>query len=78
MPAQCRSRHLTMVQNDVVRHQNPRVAEQCDVNIHSLTHRKSRGSKAVCTQAMAESRSQSPYAEGGLSCSNRKFTPADT
>ncbi|GFT17090.1 uncharacterized protein TNCV_4738221 [Trichonephila clavipes] len=31
----CRPRHLTMVQNYVVR--RPRVTEQCDVNIHSLT-----------------------------------------
>ncbi|GFW75620.1 hypothetical protein TNCV_4428031 [Trichonephila clavipes] len=29
--------HLTMVQNDEVRRQSPRVAEQCDVNIRSLT-----------------------------------------
>ncbi|GFY27520.1 uncharacterized protein TNCV_2071401 [Trichonephila clavipes] len=32
----CRPRHLTMVQNYVVRRQNPRVAEQCDVNIQSI------------------------------------------
>ncbi|GFW57140.1 hypothetical protein TNCV_540571 [Trichonephila clavipes] len=30
----CRLRHLTMVQNDVVK--SSRVALQCDVNIHSL------------------------------------------
>ncbi|GFV50350.1 uncharacterized protein TNCV_1068621 [Trichonephila clavipes] len=30
--------HLTMVQNCVVRCKSPRVAEQCDVNIQSLTH----------------------------------------
>ncbi|GFT66742.1 uncharacterized protein TNCV_1395051 [Trichonephila clavipes] len=35
----CRPRHLTMVQNYVVRRQSPRAAEQCDVNLHhSLTH----------------------------------------
>ncbi|GFX08668.1 uncharacterized protein TNCV_61951 [Trichonephila clavipes] len=34
----CRPRHLTMVQNYVVRvAKRPRVAEQCDVNLHSLT-----------------------------------------
>ncbi|GFT63290.1 hypothetical protein TNCV_1565981 [Trichonephila clavipes] len=33
----CRSRHLTMVQNYVGPSQSPRVAEQCDVNIHSPT-----------------------------------------
>ncbi|GFW50101.1 hypothetical protein TNCV_3641931 [Trichonephila clavipes] len=33
----CRPRHLTMVQNYVVRRQSPRAAEQCDVNLHSLT-----------------------------------------
>ncbi|GFT91413.1 uncharacterized protein TNCV_4285691 [Trichonephila clavipes] len=33
----CRPRHLTMVQNYVVRRQkSPRVAEQCDVNIQSI------------------------------------------
>ncbi|GFS98508.1 hypothetical protein TNCV_3478891 [Trichonephila clavipes] len=32
----CRPRHLTLVQNFEVRRQNPRAAEQCDVNIHSL------------------------------------------
>ncbi|GFW30954.1 hypothetical protein TNCV_2940541 [Trichonephila clavipes] len=31
-----RPRHLTMVQNYVVRRQEPRVAEQCDVNIQSI------------------------------------------
>ncbi|GFU81978.1 hypothetical protein TNCV_516591 [Trichonephila clavipes] len=30
----CHPRHLTMVQNDVAK--GPHVAEQCDVNIHSL------------------------------------------
>ncbi|GFV75602.1 uncharacterized protein TNCV_2240511 [Trichonephila clavipes] len=34
--ARGRPRHLTMVQNYVVRHQSPRVAEQCDVNIQSI------------------------------------------
>ncbi|GFW92130.1 uncharacterized protein TNCV_3540161 [Trichonephila clavipes] len=32
----CRPRHLTMVQNYVVRRKSPRVAEQCDVNIQSI------------------------------------------
>ncbi|GFX09925.1 uncharacterized protein TNCV_3566031 [Trichonephila clavipes] len=33
----CRPRHLTMVQNIVVRrHKSPGVAEQCDVNIQSI------------------------------------------
>ncbi|GFS80594.1 uncharacterized protein TNCV_3870191 [Trichonephila clavipes] len=33
----CRPRHLTLVQNYVVRRQSPRAPEQCDVNLHSLT-----------------------------------------
>ncbi|GFX23484.1 hypothetical protein TNCV_3769601 [Trichonephila clavipes] len=36
----CRPRHLTMVQNYEVRRQkSPRVAEYCDVTIHTLTSR---------------------------------------
>ncbi|GFV34000.1 transposable element Tc1 transposase [Trichonephila clavipes] len=31
----CRPRHLTMVQNYVVRRQSPRVDEQCDANTHT-------------------------------------------
>ncbi|GFU68264.1 uncharacterized protein TNCV_1717051 [Trichonephila clavipes] len=33
----CRPRHLTMVQNYVIRRQKSSLAKQCDVNIHSLT-----------------------------------------
>ncbi|GFX70109.1 hypothetical protein TNCV_4615471 [Trichonephila clavipes] len=34
----CHPCHLNMVQNYMVRRpQSPRIAEQCDVNIHSLT-----------------------------------------
>ncbi|GFV15391.1 uncharacterized protein TNCV_4834181 [Trichonephila clavipes] len=36
-----RPRHLTMVQNYEVVSKSPRVAEQCDVNIHSLDHESS-------------------------------------
>ncbi|GFY20864.1 uncharacterized protein TNCV_1120981 [Trichonephila clavipes] len=35
----CRPRHLIMVQNVVAK--SPRVAEQCDVNIHSLPRDRS-------------------------------------
>ncbi|GFT52541.1 hypothetical protein TNCV_14981 [Trichonephila clavipes] len=34
----CRPRHLTMVQNYVVRRQSPRVAEQCDLDRHLGIH----------------------------------------
>ncbi|GFU31737.1 hypothetical protein TNCV_1176141 [Trichonephila clavipes] len=44
----CRPRHLTMVQNYVVRRQNPRVAEQCNVNIQSIEYRK-RQNISKCT-----------------------------
>ncbi|GFU20245.1 uncharacterized protein TNCV_4933271 [Trichonephila clavipes] len=39
----CRPRHLAMVQNDEV----PRVAEQCDVNIRSLTQPSGNDSQVV-------------------------------
>ncbi|GFX54473.1 uncharacterized protein TNCV_1586581 [Trichonephila clavipes] len=36
----CRPRHLTMVQNAWSIAKSPRAAEQCNVNLHSLTHHK--------------------------------------
>ncbi|GFU18102.1 hypothetical protein TNCV_1446561 [Trichonephila clavipes] len=42
----CRSRHLTMVQNDEVRHQTLRVAGQCYVNI--FTHSLGDGAEKEC------------------------------
>ncbi|GFV42671.1 uncharacterized protein TNCV_840261 [Trichonephila clavipes] len=51
----CRPRHLTMVQNYEVRCQNPRVAEQCDLNIHSLIHPTAYIGKGNCPGSTMDS-----------------------
>ncbi|GFX06841.1 hypothetical protein TNCV_1201561 [Trichonephila clavipes] len=61
-----------MVQNYLVRRQKLRVAEQCDVNIHSLTRLSSRATKdppcrgAKCTLSREQAR-RSPFVWYGSS-----------
>ncbi|GFX28239.1 uncharacterized protein TNCV_2772381 [Trichonephila clavipes] len=54
----CCPRHLTMVQNYGVSRQSPRVAEQCDVNIHPLTHDSESSVVPVLNPAIRHCRSR--------------------